>query len=280
MRSASLRVAASVLLLCAATVAPIWSADADKGVQAITRPSDKRTLSFVRPGLVIEMTAEKGAVVTKGQIVARQDDREETQVMLVAEQDSKDDTEINAETAVREADKLDRDKKTANPSASATEKREAELKVTVDDARILLAVAKKKKAAFDFARTQAVIEKLKLVCPIDGIVSQKFMEVGEATDGQNMKVLEVVKIDPLWVEVPVPIQQARKLTDGDAASVTFLDGKTRTGKVVLKSIVADSAAAAITIRVEVPNPEKLEPGEQVRVAFPKAAVADASPLSR
>jgi len=119
-----------------------------------------------------------------------------------------------------------------------------------------------------------------LESPIDGIVSQVYMEVGESTDGQNMKVADVVQIDPLWIEVPVPVLQARKLNNGDAANVTFSDGKLRKGTVKKDSILADPASGTLTVKVIVPNPDKLEPGEQVRVIFPQAAMAGGAPVSR
>jgi len=280
MRSASTRALAAMVLLCAATVVPCLSAEPETGLEAITRPSDKRTLSFVRPGLIMELNVKKGDKVTMKQIVALQDDREEQQMLAASKEESEDETEIDAEKAVQAADKAEYERKRDTRGVGASEVREAELKVTVDEARIKLAIFKKKQAAYKYAQNKAIVEKLKLVTPIEGLVSETYMKAGEATDGQNMKVLDVVQIDPLWVEVPVPILQARKLNDGDAASVRFSDGKSRTGKIVLKSVVADPAAGTITMRVAVPNPEKLEPGEPVRVTFPQAAVAGAAPAGR
>jgi len=114
---------------------------------------------------------------------------------------------------------------------------------------------------------------LKLVCPIEGVVAQLMVHQGETVDAGSMKVMRVVQVDPLWVEVPVPIQQARQLKQGDEAQVTFTDKQARPGKVALVFPVGDAASGTINVRVEIPNPQKLQPGENVSVQFPNQIAA-------
>jgi RND family efflux transporter MFP subunit len=274
MRNARAHALFALLAVSIAAAGSLSAAESpDKaGIQAITRPSGDRVLSFVRQGLIMEMSVDKGDPVKKDQMVAKQDDREEVELLKVAQSEAESETEINAEKAVLDADKFELQKKTQ--SGSEMEKREAALKVVVDEARIKLAIDKKRTAEFKYAANKAALEKLKLISPIDGVVQEVFMRVGEAPNGQELKVMRVIQVDPLWVETPVPIRDARKLNPGDPVNVLFTDGKLRTGKVALKDRMADAASGTLNIRVEVPNPEKLEPGESVRVHFGPAAVAE------
>jgi RND family efflux transporter MFP subunit len=262
----------ALLMISVAAAVSMSASDTPEkgGIQAITRPSGDRTLSFVRPGLIVE-GLEKGQPVKKDQIVARQDEREERALLEAAQAEAESTTEIDAEKKVLEADRADLEKKRG--AASGQEIREAELKVQVDLARIDLAIFKRKQAEFKFRSSTAGIEKLKLISPIDGVVQEVFLRQGEATNGQDQKVMRVIQVDPLWIETPVPIKEARKLAPGSPVNVLFTDGKVRPGKVALKDPMADAASSTLNVRVEVPNPEKLEPGENVRVTFGPAAVA-------
>lgn len=273
MRHAGVRTLFAMLMVSAAAAASFSAGSATEktGIQAITRPSGDRVLSFVRPGLIMEMAVDKGDVVKSGQIIAKQDDREEIELLKVAHQEATSETEIEAEKAVLAADKLELQKKTDR--GSEMEKREAALKVVVDEARIKLAIDKKRTAEFKYEANKAALEKLKLISPIDGVVQEVFMRVGEAPNGQELKVMRVIQMDPLWIETPVPIKDARKLSLGDPVNVLFTDGKVRPGKVALKDVLADPASGTLNIRVEVPNPEKLVPGENVRVTFGPSVVA-------
>jgi len=90
-------------------------------------------------------------------------------------------------------------------------------------------------------------------------------------------VVRLVQIDPLWIDVPVPIEKAKRLKPGDVVPVAFLraegpagkeafvEDERAEGKVIFVAAVSDAAAAALTVRVEVPNPKGRPAGEPVRV---------------
>lgn len=247
----------------AVVAAPVAAA---AGYAGVSRPSGDVTLSFIRPGRVREMAVKEGEVVKAGQVVAQQDDVEEQAQLAVDKADAEDETEINVNIALRDQDKINFERVNAT-GAGQSEKDDARVKVTVDEARILFAQHKQKTARMKVQATEAVLSKLKVVSPIDGVVAETARKVGEVADGQNMKVMRVIQVDPLWVEAPVKILEARKLKNGDAAQVVFMDEKVRVGRVSFISPIGDSGSETINVRVEVPNPEKIQPGENVRVTF-------------
>jgi len=116
--------------------------------------------------------------------------------------------------------------------------------------------------------TKIAVEKLKLYAPNwDGVVSEEYLQPHESADGGNMKVVKIVKLDPLRMEVPVPILKARSLKVDDSATITLEDGSQHTGKVVVIPRVGDAASDTLLVRVEMPNPQKSEAGQTVHVSF-------------
>ncbi|GAG34345.1 unnamed protein product, partial [marine sediment metagenome] len=124
-----------------------------------------------------------------------------------------------------------------------------------------------------------LVDRMTLKSPIAGRIEQLYVQRGESVDALQ-KVARVVRIDPLWVDVPVPLAEARDIRPKHAAKVTFDSGGgavTVTGKVIHVAAVADAASGTRTVRVEVPNDSRpgRPAGEQVKVSFP-GAVAKAT----
>jgi RND family efflux transporter MFP subunit len=270
---------ATVLLALAAAL-PAYTLDvsqapAPKGLQAITKPSKDVTVSFVRPGRIVEVLAAKGDEVKAGQLIARQDDEEELAVLAQDKLAAESEIEIKAEMAIR--DQKAKDVEKYQKYGSTFEYENAVLELKIEEAKIEVAKLHHDQAGLKYKQTGVVVGKLKVLAPIGGVVAEEFAKAGESADGGNMKLVRIVQLDPLWVEVPVPQARARKLARGDAASVTFPDGKERAGKVAVIPPTGDSASETILVRLEVPNPEKTFAGENVFVNFPPPSAGVARP---
>jgi multidrug resistance efflux pump len=194
--------------------------------------------------------------------VAKLDDREEQAALAIDADKADDTTSIKAEMAVLESKKQDlkmldnSNRGSGGGRAVGTlEYHAAQLEVTVAEARVELANRQHKQDGLKLIQTQIAVKKLELLTPIDGIVAETFLHKGEVADGGNMKAMRVIQIDPLWVEVPVPIVQANRLKKGDTATVYFLD-KPRIGKIDHIKPFNDSGSQRRVICVEVLNPEK------------------------
>ena len=108
-----------------------------------------------------------------------------------------------------------------------------------------------------------------LKSPITGTVDKIEVEVGEAVNGLE-DVIRVVKTDPLWIDVPVPLAKGRTFKTGQPATVAFPSGsKEINGKIIYVSTVADAASSTLRVRIEVPNKQKRPAGEHVEVFFPE-----------
>jgi RND family efflux transporter MFP subunit len=240
------------------------------GVVSVTKPSQDVTVAFARPGLVAKLLVKKGDSVKAGDIVAQQDDTEEQAAYDVAKSEADDNTRVVAQEKIRDQKKSAYERKLASGVANQTELDEARLDWEVGVANVTLSNFEHLQAGKKAKQALAALEKTKLRTPISGFVEDTMIHEGETADSQNMKVLRVVNINPLWIDVPVPFKDVRPLHKDGEAKVRFSDGSTRSGKITNIHFVADPGSETLYVTVEVPNPQLTPAGEHVEVQFPSA----------
>lgn len=253
-------------------------------VQAVTMPSADITLSFVISGKIAEIHVKEGDTVEKGTLLAALDDdpeRIQTEQLKVQAADKTRILSAKAELAQKMVDleKFD----AARQKGAVSEWEVAHMKLSVRMAKLALQAATIEHEQFQRQYSQAVqrLARMRIVSPIPGRVEKVFAEVGEGVEKLG-PVVELVKTDPLWLDVPVPLPQARHLDKGQQAVVLFSGnptGKPADGRIVYISSVADAASDTLRVRVEVGNSSDRPAGERVTVSFPQignSKVADKS----
>jgi RND family efflux transporter MFP subunit len=243
---------------------------ADKPIDAFTKGSQDVILSFDRPGRLVELPVKEGDTVKANQLVAKQDDSEEEAAASFAKFTAEDQTTIKAEQAVLEQKRVDLKNLINSNAGSLYERDQAKLEVTVEEAKVTLQQSQQTENQYKYQQAKAALDKTRLFSPIDGVVQETRVQVGESVDVQNMKVIRIVKLDPLWIDVAVPFAQAEQLKLQDPATVTLSNKETRPGHVIHVAAVADSASDTLLVRVEVANPDQRKAGERVGVTFPTA----------
>ena len=263
MRTTLLAVGCLVLLVASAS-------DADE-IAAITRPSEDVTLSFVRSGKIAKLLVIEGAVVKTGQLLVQLDDAAERMQLVQLEAEAKDTVHIRAAEANLKQKQVDLEKLEEAFRKKAVSKWDVEharLDVTIKEMSLELAKFEHEQAALKFREAQLQLERMRMPSPIDGRVEKIVVKQGESADALE-DVLRIVDIDPLWIDVPVPLAEARRLKCGDKATVTFPNDARppAAGDVIHIGAVADAASDTLTVRVQLPNTEQRPAGEQVRVRF-------------
>lgn len=207
--------------------------ESNQGITAITIPCSDVTMSFVKAGIIEKVFVKEGDEVSDQQMLVQQD--------------------IEAAQASLAQKKIDLERlEWAAGRGSATE-------LEVEHARL------------DVKVLEIMVDNMTLKSPIAGTVEKVEVEVGEAVNGLE-DVIRVVKTDPLWIDVPVPLEQGRTFTKGQLTVVAFPGaGKKTRGTIIYVSTVADAASSTLRVRIEVPNKEKRPAGEHVQVSFPKEA---------
>ncbi len=244
-------------------------------VEAITKPSADILLSFVRGGNIAEVLTKVGDNVDIGEVLARQEDGVEKLQLLQWEAKARNKTRIEAVKAGLAQKQKDLEKFIwAREEGAVTD-------WEVDHTRLEILTAKinLRQAELDFKQTKLQRDELKeqiklltITSPISGLVEEVLIERGESA--QPLKpVLRVVKINPLWIDVPLPISYGVQIEKGQTATVRSSDSQGNLvmthdeAKIINISAVADAASDTLKVRIEFPNLQNRPAGERVTVIF-------------
>ncbi len=222
-------------------------------------------------GRIESIAVRLGDRVTKGQVIARMDDRDVREQVKQAEAS----LELSRATArQREFDK------TASLTTFERQKnlfeRNLQTKQTLEDAeaRYNASAAQVDVAKAQVMQTQARLDELKItlsntviLSPTDGFVGKRTLDPG-AFAGANTPVVSVVDIRSVRLIANLVEKDFRRVTPGVEAMVEVdaFPGETFGGKVSRVSPVFDAATRTAGLEIEVPNPGyRLKPGMYARV---------------
>ncbi len=148
-----------------------------------------------------------------------------------------------------------------NSEAISAEKNdEAATEVTLARARLLKAEENRILAKLDLERAQAMLNRRTIKSPISGIVVERFVSPGEFVD--NQPLLRLAQMDPLRVEVVLPVEMFRNIEPGMKADIrpeNEAEGD-YSATVTIVDRVIDPASGTFGVRLELPNPDYRLPG--------------------
>jgi membrane fusion protein (multidrug efflux system) len=125
-----------------------------------------------------------------------------------------------------------------------------------------------KLAAVELKQAEAILAQKTLTSPISGVVVQRLAQVGESVG--NDKILRLAQINPLHIEVVLPVDQLNTVTEGMSAIVypQAPFGGEYTAKVQTVDNVIDAASGTFGVRLKLKNPgNKIPAGLRCKVAF-------------
>lgn len=244
--------------------------------QGVTKPSEESSLAFPGPGVISKVLVKPGDTVKTGDVVASQDDRVEVAQLAAAQAEATTlDTEIQAYIAQADLAKVKLKRTEAlyadllKQGSTNTEIDEARVEVRVADIRVELTRKQKKEKDLATALQQVKVDQKKLVSPVDGVVAMVDVHPGEGTD-LTKSVLQVVKNDPLWVEVDVNSSKAKMLSQNQTLKVRYRDENDwMQAQIIFLTPYADAGSDTRKVRLQMPNPKHREAGLPVVVQLPE-----------
>ncbi|TWA99157.1 efflux RND transporter periplasmic adaptor subunit [Bradyrhizobium stylosanthis] len=225
------------------------------------------------PGLLSEMLVDRGDIIKKGDVVARLESGVEQAAVSLAKARAENEATVRSSVAKLEFQRRKDERSKLlrrNDSVSAAVADEAETSARVaeqdvEEAKVNLAIA-----GLELARANEVLKLRTIRSPIDGVVVERKLGPGEYAFDQA-HLLTVSQINPLLVEVYVPLGQFGKIRVGASAEVYPEDpvGGRYDALVTVVDQVFDAASGTIGVRLELPNPNYALPaGLKCRVRFP------------
>jgi RND family efflux transporter MFP subunit len=123
-------------------------------------------------------------------------------------------------------------------------------------------------AELEFKQAQEVVRRKIIPSPVDGVVEERMLNVGEYVE--NQPILKLAEIDPLNVEVILPVSMWNRVKLGTRATIKpeAPVGGAYSAAVTIVDRVVDAASGTFGVRLELPNPElRLPPGLKCKIVF-------------
>ncbi len=222
-------------------------------------------------GIIKELNVDRGDFVEKGQVLVKLDTRvEEANIEVMRARSEMIATiearKANLEFLNREFERMtDLYKKNI---IAFEEVDMAEAKMLIAERELHEALEHIHVAELELKKASELYGRRIIRSPIKGVVTEKFLSVGELVD--RKPILMLAQLDPLNVEVIAPITLLNSFSVGDLAEIIpeYPMGKSYIGKVKIVDNVVDATSGTFGIRIELPNPDYTLPsGLQCSVRF-------------
>jgi RND family efflux transporter MFP subunit len=229
----------------------------------VIQPTEVVELSTPVPGIIDTIDVDRSDPVEKDQVVAKlQSGVEQAQVDL-SKQRAGFDGEIESKRASRDFARRSqqRTQKLYNKKAVPFHVLdEAKTDAILAATELSTAEQNKRMAELELERAEATLALRTVRSPISGVVVERLKSPGERVE--DTPILRIAQIDPLRVEVIVPVGKFGTITKGMRAEVTPELAKRRKyiAQVTIVDKVVDAASGTFGVRLELPNPGNYIPG--------------------
>ncbi|HKK97845.1 MAG TPA: efflux RND transporter periplasmic adaptor subunit [Marivita sp.] len=192
------------------------------------QPDRDTALRAEASGDVAEVLVEKGDDVSEGDIIARlTTDRVQADLTRALEEQTRAQRELDNATALRERGVA-----------------------TVD--RVIQAQATLAAAQAAVTAAEEALDSTNIIAPFDGRIETLSLDAGEFISAGS-DVGRIVDNQPLTVALQVPQQALGRLQNGQTASVSFITGEEREGRVTFVGTSAAAETRTFLAEIAVPN---------------------------
>lgn len=246
-----------------------WAEDETASLDGITKPVADVELSFVQPGKIKSIVIAEGDLVQPDDIlITLEDDIELIQKKILTGRCENMVPIDLAEVELTQKKKNLENLKRAHVKGATSQWEVDHAALAVDTAFLNLKVRQFEHSQ-DVLKKESLmglIKRLTLKSPTKGIVEDILVERGETIQAM-VPVVRLVEIDPLIIDLPVPVEQAVELMVGQKSEVKFLDETALAGEITHIASIADAAATTLAVTIRVENSKRRPAGERVRVVF-------------
>jgi len=243
--------------------------------ECLIEPNQVVEIRSATEGLIEKVDVKRGDRVTVGQTLVELESSVEKSAAEMARYRSQmegriDSSKNRLELATRKLKRTQELRKQNFVSAQAGDEAEAEKRIA--EAELQDAVENQELAKRDYEHASDLLHLRTLRSPLNGVVVDRMLNPGDlAESGTGRKpILKIAQIDPLLVEVALPLEAYGKLRVGMTGMVTpeGLKGRYPALITVVDSIF-DAASGMFGVRLEMKNRKASIPGGiRCEVEFP------------
>lgn len=225
-------------------------------------------------GVIEAVLVRRGDKVKKGDLLAKLSSGPELATVNLARSRSTMEGEIKAaearvELSKKKWERADELAKRKFVSENAKDEAEAELRLANEQLRALQ--ESRLLAELELKRAEEVLAQRSIRSPVNGVVVALLLKPGElASSNQKDPILKLSEIDPLHVELVLPVKEYGRIKRGQVARVIPEQpiGGTYTAKVDVVDVTVDAASGTFGVRLLLPNPgDRIPAGVKCRARF-------------
>ncbi|MFT3856657.1 MAG: efflux RND transporter periplasmic adaptor subunit [Aquabacterium sp.] len=248
---------------------------AEPGYACLIEPYQRVELRSAIEARIDTIHVHRGAEVRKGQILVELDAASERIALEGARYRAVMEGQVrSAESRLTAAkEKLRRREELVQERFMAPQDRDDTLAdMQMAEANLVEAKDNRRLADIEQRRLAEALEQRRIRSPINGVVTDRLQQPGEiAQAGENARpILKLAQINPLRVEVVLPVAMFGKVRNGSKAVVEAerpLSGRYNAVVTVVDKVV-DSASGTFGVRLEIANPDGSIPaGIKCRTTF-------------
>lgn len=233
------------------------------GFDCLIQPHTTVAVSTREEGTLDEVLVGRGDRVAQGQPLAHLDRSVEQATVDLARARAESSAEIEElrETLAYAERERERVEQLGTAKAvSFTEQDKAVTEARRARLRLEQALEQQEIARLELARAERLLENRTVQSPVEGVVVERLMSPGESAE--NRPILRLAKIDPLHVEIIVPVEQFGRIALGMRAEVTprYPGARVHQAEVTVVDPVVDAASDTFGVRLTLPNPDLRIPG--------------------
>ena len=224
--------------------------------------------------MIESVQVQRGDSVRKGQLIATLASGPERAALELARSRATMEGELKSaeartDLARKKWERADELHKKNFVSANARDEAEAEFRLASEQLRA--AQENRRLAELEVRRAEEVLAQRGIRSPVAGLVVDVVLRPGELTSSnQKDPIARLMEVDPLNVELILPVQFFGKIKPGQRASVmpeAPVGGK-YTARVEVVDSMFDAASGTFGVRMTLPNPDRRIPaGLKCRARF-------------
>jgi RND family efflux transporter MFP subunit len=246
-------------------MAPTVAAAAPPSFDCVIDPSEVVKLGSPITGVLAEVKANRGDIVTRGQPVASLESSIEAATVRLNRFRAESTAKINAQEERLKLARSRVERFGAPRGLVVTQDKYEELQAEarVAEQELLREQQDRQLSQLELERSQATLDQRTIHSTIDGIITEKKLSAGEFVN-QEGYIVTVSRLDPLYVEVFLPViyyKQVRVGMEGSVRPAPPIEN-TYTANISVVDHVFDPASGTFGVRLTLPNPGNTLPGGQ------------------
>jgi RND family efflux transporter MFP subunit len=271
-RLATALAAINLMIASGASAADSLPPISDKAFDCEIEAEEMVKLASSALGVVAELKVDRGDIVHTGQVLGKLNDTVEAATLALAQAKAVNNYDILGHKARLEwlRKKLARAVELGTGNISSKNTRdEDEADVKVEEQQLNLSVLQQAIARLDAQQAEAVLQLRSFISPVDGVVVERLLSVGEYRNDQS-PIMTLAQINPLRVEVFVPTIYYGQIAVGSVGQVQPEEpiSGTYAAKVTVVDKVMDAASGTFGVRLSLPNPNLALPaGLKCKIRF-------------